>query len=56
MRKRAIKIIKDMCTSDTGFSLFSTACVEIISRINDEESSIQVFDSILLAVLKATFS
>ncbi|XP_073038924.1 sister chromatid cohesion protein SCC2-like isoform X1 [Primulina eburnea] len=41
VRKRAIKIIKDMCTSDTGFSLFSTACVEIISRINDEESSVQ---------------
>ncbi|XP_073288840.1 sister chromatid cohesion protein SCC2-like isoform X1 [Primulina huaijiensis] len=41
VRKRAIKIIKDMCTSDTGFSLFSAACFEIISRINDEESSVQ---------------
>ncbi|XP_073147222.1 sister chromatid cohesion protein SCC2 isoform X2 [Henckelia pumila] len=41
VRKRAIKIIKDMCASDSGFSLFSTACVEIISRINDEESSVQ---------------
>ncbi|KAH6830353.1 PHD finger family protein [Perilla frutescens var. hirtella] len=41
VRKRAIKIIKDMCTSSADFSLSTTACVEIISRINDEESSIQ---------------
>ncbi|KZV25012.1 nipped-B-like protein [Dorcoceras hygrometricum] len=41
VRKRAIKIIKDICTSDAGFSQFSSACVEIISRISDEESSIQ---------------
>ncbi|PIN06625.1 Sister chromatid cohesion protein SCC2/Nipped-B [Handroanthus impetiginosus] len=41
VRKRAIKIIKDMCTSSVDFSQFTTACVEIISRINDEESSIQ---------------
>ncbi|XP_057769612.1 sister chromatid cohesion protein SCC2 isoform X2 [Salvia miltiorrhiza] len=41
VRKRAIKIIKDMCTSFTDFSQSTTAFVEIISRINDEESSIQ---------------
>ncbi|KAL9157838.1 hypothetical protein ABFS82_08G029700 [Erythranthe guttata] len=41
VRKRAIKIIKDMCTSSADFSHYTTACVEIISRINDEESSIQ---------------
>ncbi|KAL2552247.1 PHD finger family protein [Forsythia ovata] len=41
VRKRAIKIIRDMCTSSSDFSEFTTACVEIISRINDEESSIQ---------------
>ncbi|KAK6129314.1 hypothetical protein DH2020_037023 [Rehmannia glutinosa] len=42
VRKRAIKIIKEMCTSSADFSQYTTACVEIISRINDEESSIQV--------------
>ncbi|KAG8384631.1 hypothetical protein BUALT_Bualt04G0138000 [Buddleja alternifolia] len=41
VRKRAIKIIRDMCTSRADFSQYTTACVEIISRINDEESSIQ---------------
>lgn len=41
VRKRAIKIIRDMCTSNTNFSEFTTACIEIISRINDDESSIQ---------------
>ncbi|KAJ8557203.1 hypothetical protein K7X08_002828 [Anisodus acutangulus] len=41
VRKRAIKIIRDMCTSNSNFSEFSTACVEIISRVNDEESSVQ---------------
>lgn len=42
VRKRAIKIIRDMCTSNSSFSEFTTACVEIISRVNDEESSVQV--------------
>ncbi|GFQ01435.1 nipped-b-like protein [Phtheirospermum japonicum] len=41
VRKRAIRIIRDMCTSSPDFSQYTTACVEIISRINDEESSIQ---------------
>lgn len=41
VRKRAIKIIRDMCTSNSNFSEFTTACVEIISRVNDEESSVQ---------------
>ncbi|KAJ4707340.1 Sister chromatid cohesion protein [Melia azedarach] len=41
VRKRAIKIIRDMCTSNTNFSEFTTACIEIISRVNDDESSIQ---------------
>ncbi|KAL8471705.1 hypothetical protein ACS0TY_029084 [Phlomoides rotata] len=41
VRKRAIKIIRDMCTSSPDFSQYTIACVEIISRINDEESSIQ---------------
>nr|GLL18743.1 nipped-B-like protein isoform X1 [Ipomoea trifida] len=41
VRKRAIKIIRDMCTSNSNFSEFSTACIEIISRVNDEESSVQ---------------
>lgn len=42
VRKRAIKIIRDMCTSNTNFTEFTTACIEIISRVNDDESSIQV--------------
>lgn len=42
MRKRAIKIIRDMCTANPNFSEFTTACIVIISRICDEESSIQV--------------
>ncbi|KAK9107321.1 hypothetical protein Syun_023332 [Stephania yunnanensis] len=41
VRKRAIKIIRDMCTSNANFSEFTKACLEIISRISDEESSIQ---------------
>lgn len=42
VRKRAIKIIRDMCTSNANFSEFTSACNEIISRVSDEESSIQV--------------
>ncbi|ESQ41527.1 hypothetical protein EUTSA_v10012417mg [Eutrema salsugineum] len=41
VRKRAIKIIRDMCTSNPNFSEFTSACTEILSRISDDESSIQ---------------
>ncbi|KAE9449352.1 hypothetical protein C3L33_18760, partial [Rhododendron williamsianum] len=41
VRKRAIKIIREMCTSNTDFAAYTRACIEIISRISDEESSIQ---------------
>ncbi|KAL5723095.1 hypothetical protein ACHQM5_006535 [Ranunculus cassubicifolius] len=41
VRKRAIKIIRDMCTSNSKFTEFTSACIEIISRVTDEESSIQ---------------
>lgn len=41
VRKRAIKIIRDMCTSNANFSEFTRACIEIISRVSDDESSIQ---------------
>ncbi|KAF9624141.1 hypothetical protein IFM89_008079 [Coptis chinensis] len=41
VRKRAIKIIRDMCTSNSKFSELTSACLEIISRVSDEESSIQ---------------
>lgn len=41
VRKRAIKIIRDMCTSNADFLGSVHACIEIISRISDEESSIQ---------------
>lgn len=42
VRKRAIKIIRDMCTSNANFAEFTRACIEIISRVGDDESSIQV--------------
>ncbi|XP_048494464.1 sister chromatid cohesion protein SCC2 isoform X2 [Beta vulgaris subsp. vulgaris] len=41
VRKRAIKIIRDMYTSNADFMESAHACIEIISRISDEESSIQ---------------
>ncbi|XP_031740791.1 sister chromatid cohesion protein SCC2 isoform X3 [Cucumis sativus] len=41
VRKRAIKIIRDMCTSNANFAEFTRACIEIISRVGDDESSIQ---------------
>lgn len=41
VRKRAIRIIKDMCASNANFPEFNSACIEILSRISDEESSIQ---------------
>lgn len=41
VRKRAIKIIRDMCTSNFDFPESTRACIEIMSRISDEESSIQ---------------
>ncbi|KAK3409227.1 hypothetical protein EUGRSUZ_J01370 [Eucalyptus grandis] len=41
VRKRAIKIIRDMCTSNANFSEFTSACIEIIARVSDDESSIQ---------------
>ncbi|KAI4346656.1 hypothetical protein L6164_007534 [Bauhinia variegata] len=41
VRKRAIKIIRDMCTSNANFSGFTRACIEIISRVSDDETSIQ---------------
>ncbi|PHU25227.1 hypothetical protein BC332_03559 [Capsicum chinense] len=44
VQKRSIKIIRDMFTSNANFSEFTTTCVEIISRVNDEKSSVQEFD------------
>ncbi|KAG6556205.1 hypothetical protein Mapa_002146 [Marchantia paleacea] len=41
VRKRVIKIIRDVCMSNIGFAKATDGCVRIISRINDEESSIQ---------------
>lgn len=41
VRKRAIKIIRDLCTSNTSFSEATNAFIEMISRITDEESSVQ---------------
>lgn len=41
VRKRVIKIIRDLCISRCNFAKMTDACVRIISRINDEENSIQ---------------
>uniref|UniRef100_A0A7N0VN42 Sister chromatid cohesion protein n=1 Tax=Kalanchoe fedtschenkoi TaxID=63787 RepID=A0A7N0VN42_KALFE len=41
VRKKAIKIIKDMCTSSSNFPEFTSACIQIISRVSDDEASIQ---------------
>lgn len=41
VRKRVIKIIRDMCVSKCEFAKTTDACYHIISRIDDEESSIQ---------------
>ncbi|XP_078430216.1 PHD finger family protein [Wolffia australiana] len=41
VRKRAIKIIRDMCISNANFSEMTRAFLEIISRVSDDESSIQ---------------
>uniref|UniRef100_A0A0D3GLG5 Sister chromatid cohesion protein n=1 Tax=Oryza barthii TaxID=65489 RepID=A0A0D3GLG5_9ORYZ len=40
VRKRAIKIIRDLCASNPNTDT-TRAFVEIISRVNDEESSVQ---------------
>jgi hypothetical protein len=45
VRKRVIKIIRDMCMSKCEFRELADACVRMISRINDEETSIQVCNS-----------
>lgn len=41
VRKKVIKIIKDVCLSATGSEQSIDGCVKIISRINDEEASIR---------------
>ncbi|KAJ4812552.1 Nipped-B-like protein [Rhynchospora pubera] len=41
VRKRAIKIIRDLFTSNPDFTGTTHAFIEIISRVNDDESSVQ---------------
>ncbi|WOK99668.1 nipped-B-like protein A isoform X1 [Canna indica] len=41
VRKRAIKIIRDLCMSESSFPEATQAFIEIISRVTDEESSVQ---------------
>lgn len=41
VRKRSIKIIRDLCTSNPNFPQATSAFIEIISRVTDEEASIQ---------------
>ncbi|KAL9669245.1 hypothetical protein QQ045_006788 [Rhodiola kirilowii] len=41
VRKKAIKIIRDMCISNSNFREFTSACIQIISRVSDDEASIQ---------------
>ena len=37
MRKRVIKILKDICINQPDFSKIDEICVKIMKRINDEE-------------------
>eukprot|EP00256_Glycine_max_P058781 XP_014627015.1 sister chromatid cohesion protein SCC2 [Glycine max] len=53
VRKRAIKIIRDMCTSNANFSGFTRACTEIISRVSDDEASIQVDNRTVAQLLES---
>ncbi|KAH7414591.1 hypothetical protein KP509_14G000800 [Ceratopteris richardii] len=41
VRKRVIKIIRDLCILKCDFGKMTDACVRIVSRINDDETSIQ---------------
>ncbi|XP_065037401.1 sister chromatid cohesion protein SCC2-like [Musa acuminata AAA Group] len=41
VRKRSIRIIRDLCISESNFSEATRAFIEIISRVTDEESSVQ---------------
>lgn len=42
VRKRAIKIIRDLCISQSNFPEATQAFIVILSRVTDEESSVQV--------------
>ena len=42
VRKRVIKIIRDLYISRCDFAKRTDALVRILTRINDEETSIQV--------------
>lgn len=37
VRKRVIKILKDICMNQPNFSKIDEICVKIMKRINDEE-------------------
>ena len=37
VRKRVIKILKDICINQPDFSKIDEICVKIMKRINDEE-------------------
>ena len=37
MRKRVIKILKDICVNQPEFDKITEICVKMIRRINDEE-------------------
>ncbi|XP_024530333.1 sister chromatid cohesion protein SCC2 isoform X2 [Selaginella moellendorffii] len=41
VRKRVIKILRDFCLLAGGFPKATDACIRVISRINDDEASIQ---------------
>ena len=53
VRKRAIKIFRDVCLNQSDFEHFSEICVKILRRINDEEAIkklvIEMFYSIWFA-------
>jgi len=42
VRKRAVKILSDVCLAKSDHSLIPTICKEILKRIEDEDESIRV--------------
>lgn len=47
VRKRVIKIFRDICLEQTDFDKIPEMCVKMIRRVNDEEG-IKVMDYIIL--------
>lgn len=49
MRKRVIKILRDICLEQPGFRKITEMCVKMIRRVNDEEGiKVQIYSSAFL--------